>query len=174
MPARLTRKAVDPNASLPHLLHRANQAANELVARELSVCGMTPRQFVVMLAVSLNPGLKQIELARRTGIDRSTVGDLVTRLTERGVLECSAASSDRRASTVTLTREGSELLAACREGVAAAERTLLGRVPANRRSLVLAMLESLAGIEGAGPAKPARAPRATKPAKKTRRTPKPS
>ena len=48
--------------------------------------GLTQRQFAVLEAVSQKSGLTQTDLVRATGIDRSTLADLVSRMTTKGLL----------------------------------------------------------------------------------------
>src|SRR3546814_9098554 len=69
-----------------HLLRRCQQLAVDLYTMEVGVSGLTPRQFALMLAIYQNPGISQVELVRLTGIDRSTVAEMVARLIKRGLL----------------------------------------------------------------------------------------
>jgi len=50
-----------------HLLHRAGQCAADLFQTELGADDLTPRQYAVLLTVSLNEGLNQTQLVERTG-----------------------------------------------------------------------------------------------------------
>ncbi len=55
-------------------------------------------------------GLSQTELVTRTGIDRSTLADVIRRLVQRGWLQRRRTSSDARAYAIRLTEEGREIL----------------------------------------------------------------
>jgi len=70
-----------------------------------------PSQFNILNLLFLNPeGLSQTELSRRLIMNRSNVTGLVDRLEERGLLQRTAAESDRRAYRVVLTTAGKNLL----------------------------------------------------------------
>lgn len=92
-----------------HLLHRASQCVTDLFAREIK-SDLTPRQLAVLTAIALNPGCSQTNLVDITGIDRSTLADLVRRLKSKGHLERRRTSADRRAYAIKLTDSGHRLL----------------------------------------------------------------
>ena len=97
---KLPRK-VGPLATSPsHLMHRALQLALDVYAEETGPDGLTQRQFAVLEAASMKAGLTQTELVRMTGIDRSTLADLVTRMTAKGLLERERSPLDARAMAV--------------------------------------------------------------------------
>ena len=89
-----------------HLLRRAQQYANDLYSKEVGASGPTPRQFEVLFAVSQNEGLSQTHLVDRTGIDRSTLADIVRRMLKKGLLQRRRTKEDARAYAVKLTEEG--------------------------------------------------------------------
>jgi DNA-binding MarR family transcriptional regulator len=62
-----------------HLLHRASQAVEEAFSSEIKIERLTPRQLVVLTTVAQNEGLSQTGIVDRTGIDRSTLAELVRR-----------------------------------------------------------------------------------------------
>ena len=76
-------------ASPSHLMHRALQLALDIYAEEAGPDGLTQRQFAVLEAASHKAGLTQTDLVRATGIDRSTLADLVARMTAKGLLRLS-------------------------------------------------------------------------------------
>lgn len=85
-------------SSLLHLLHRAGQAADELFADGMSDSDLTPRQFAVLVALGQEKGTSQTGIVGVTGIDRSTLAEIVRRLVARGLVgprctRISAASS---------------------------------------------------------------------------------
>ena len=82
--------------SLIHALHRASQVAEERLASALGDVNLTPRQLVVLTAIEASKGASQAGLCQQTGIDRSTMMQVV-RSWSRG------ASS--RGNATAMTRE---------------------------------------------------------------------
>ena len=66
--------------SATHLIHRAGQCATDIFQAEARESGLTPRQFAVLMTIAEEEGLTQTDLVDRTGIDRSTLADIVARL----------------------------------------------------------------------------------------------
>ncbi len=93
-----------------HLLHRAGQCAGFIFSGEVGGGDLTPRQYTLLAAVAREEGLSQTELVTRTGIDRSTLADVIRRLVQRGWLQRRRTSSDARAYAIRLTEEGREIL----------------------------------------------------------------
>ena len=100
------------NASLLHLLRRASQAADFLFAAQCRDGQMTARQFAILAAVGANDGAPQSVLVEETGIDRSTLSEVMNRLDSKGLLTRQRNASDARAYRVHLTPAGAEALAA--------------------------------------------------------------
>ncbi len=89
-----------------HLLHRAGQCAGDIFQGKLGTTDLTPRQFAVLLTVALNEGLSQTHLVEKTGIDRSTLADIVRRMLKKNLLQRRRTREDARAYAVKLTEEG--------------------------------------------------------------------
>ncbi len=141
-----------PLAQSPsHLMHRALQLALDIYAEEAGPEGPTQRQFAVMEAVAAKEGLTQTDLVRATGIDRSTLADLVSRMTTKGLLARERSTLDARAKAVRLSPEGQALLEAARPRVTAADKRLLGLLPKGRREMFLELLSELAATADAAP-----------------------
>ena len=122
-------RKVGPLATSPsHLMHRALQLALDIYAEETGADGLTQRQFAVLEAVSIKAGLTQTELVRMTGIDRSTLADLVARMTTKGLLERERSTLDARAKAVRLSAEGAARLEAARPLVEAADKRILNQL----------------------------------------------
>ncbi|KPF84885.1 MarR family transcriptional regulator [Brevundimonas sp. AAP58] len=134
-----------------HLMHRALQLALDIYAEELGSDGPTQRQFAVMEAVSVKEGLTQTDLVKATGIDRSTLADLVARMTTRGLLTRERSALDARAKAVRLSPEGQALLDAARPKVEAADRRIMGLLPKAKRDVFLDLLSDLASAADAAP-----------------------
>ncbi|MBF0664778.1 MAG: MarR family transcriptional regulator [Brevundimonas sp.] len=139
------------SASPSHLMHRALQLALDIYAEEAGPDGLTQRQFAVLEAASRKAGLTQTDLVRATGIDRSTLADLVARMTTKGLLERERSLLDARAKAVRLSEAGAAALEAARPKVAAADKRILALLPKAKRDGFLARLADLAGEADAAP-----------------------
>ena len=95
-----------------HLLHRAGQSAAEMFQIELGADGLTPRQYAVLLTVAQNEGLNQTQLVELTGIDRSTLADIIRRMLKKGMLQRRRTRNDARAYSVKITEQGTRILKA--------------------------------------------------------------
>lgn len=92
-----------------HLLHRASQCASDIFQGEIAG-DLTPRQFAILSTVAQNEGLSQTDLVERTGIDRSTLADVIRRMLKKGLLQRRRTREDARAYAVKLTEEGWRVL----------------------------------------------------------------
>lgn len=137
------------DASAIHMLHRASQAADEMFAHETSGAELTPRQFTVLAALESLESASQTQIVDATGIDRSTLADIVKRLVKRGLLTRRRSRSDARAYVVRLTPEGRAMLVATKPAARRVEERLLEQMPDARREELIAALEAIIGRLGA-------------------------
>lgn len=134
-----------------HLMHRVLQLALDIYSEEAGADGPTQRQFAVMEAVAAKSGLTQTDLVRATGIDRSTLADLVARMTTKGLLERERSAIDARAKAVKLSEAGAALLASARPRVEAADKRILALLPKGKREGFIELLADLANAADAAP-----------------------
>jgi DNA-binding MarR family transcriptional regulator len=147
-----------------HLLHRALQLALDLYAAEFGPGAITQRQYAVLAAAADHEGATQTDLVRITGIDRSTLADMVARMIAKGLLERERAAHDARANAVRLTEQGREALAQARPKVAAADAKLLKLIGGGgRRDAFVDLLRRLIRSGEEPPAKAVKAPKPAKP-----------
>jgi DNA-binding MarR family transcriptional regulator len=156
------RAASGLGGSPSHLMHRVLQLALDIYTEEAGPDGLTQRQFAVLEAVSQKSGLTQTDLVRATGIDRSTLADLVSRMTTKGLLDREKSAIDARAKAVTLSVAGQTALDAARPRVEAADKRILALLPKGKRDGFLALLAELAGEADAAPDKAKAEARAAK------------
>lgn len=126
-----------------HLLHRAGQGAADAFQAEVGSEDLTPRQFAVLVTVSQNEGLSQTHLVERTGIDRSTLADIVRRMLKKGLLQRRRTREDARAYAVKLTDEGTRILKANEPLSRRVDDKILGCLPAQQRERFLQDLNSI-------------------------------
>jgi DNA-binding MarR family transcriptional regulator len=137
----------DLAASASHLLHRAQQSAVNLSSSALSEQGLTLRQFAVLAALASEEGQSQSRLVDKTGIDRSTLADMVGRMERAGYIKRVESKEDRRAKAVSLLAKGRRAYEAALPAVEAADKQVLDMIRANRRVGFLASLASIGGAE---------------------------
>jgi DNA-binding MarR family transcriptional regulator len=124
----LTPEIVVKKAPLPrslsiwtgYLLSRAGQRCRDYFDALAAPLGIKGRHFSVLALLDEIPGLAQIEMSERLGIDRNTMVSLLNDLETRGLVDRRRDPHDRRAHIVTLTEAGRGVLA---EGTELARRT---------------------------------------------------
>jgi DNA-binding MarR family transcriptional regulator len=128
-----------------HLLKRAAQYAADVYMEEVGKSGLTQRQFTVLFAVDQNDGVSQTALVKLTGIDRSTLADLVARLMSQGYLQRRRTRDDGRTNTVRLTAAGRKALRSAQPGADEVDKAILAVVPSTYRRPFVESLAVLAG-----------------------------
>lgn len=131
--------------SVSHLLHRAEQLAGDRFTQLVGE-GITLRQFAVLAAISETPGLSQSDLVRATGIDRSTLAEMMSRLERRGWVTRAASALDGRAHAVRLTTAGEDVLRAATNHARAADAAILDALARTKRKAFLGTLTKLSKV----------------------------
>ena len=121
------------------MIRRAHQIATSIFLDASAPLGATPTQYGVLSVLDAKPGLDQITLARRLGLDRSTAGTVVRTLTMAGHVARSVGP-DRRRRTLHLTTAGMERLAALHPPATAAIDRLMRPLDETERSTFLFLL----------------------------------
>lgn len=132
--------------STSHLLHRAQQLAQERFAKLAGDKGVTLRQFAVLAAIHETPGVNQTQLVRTTGIDRSTLADMVLRMEKRGWVSRAASDADARANDVRLAPAGLAVLQSAIQHAKAADAAILDALPRSKAKAFQHTLARLAEI----------------------------
>ena len=126
-----------------HMLHRAGQCAGDIFHAEMKDGDLTPRQYAVLVTVAGNEGLSQTGLVERTGIDRSTLADIVRRMLKKGLLQRRRTKEDARAYAVKLTEDGRKILKSAEPLSKRVDDRILEALPSKQREQ---FLEDLAVI----------------------------
>ena len=142
----------DPSEKLQsaiHLLHRAGQCADELFASHMGATDITPRQFAVLKALAASDDPSQSDLVNKTGIDRSTMADIIRRLVGKSLVQRRRTRRDARMYAVRLTEKGKNALEAAEPAVRQTDDRILAAVPAAQRDQFLRALARI--VETIGP-----------------------
>jgi DNA-binding MarR family transcriptional regulator len=133
-----------------HLLHRASQCA-ELIFHAAIADRLTPRQFAVLTVVAEREGASQTDITERTGIDHSTMAEVVRRMVKKGLVQRRRSRTDTRAYELRLTDEGRKVLQAADPVARRVDARVLDALPKARREAFLVALGAIIkALEAAG------------------------
>lgn len=147
---RKSANGFDLSQSPSHLLRRCVQYANDLFSHEPSASDLTKQQFTVLVAVEQNEGVSQTDLVALTGIDRSTLAEMIRRMIEKGLLSRERTENDARANAVHLAQAGRKALRGARAASERVEKALLSALPAADRAKFSRMLSAIVAAAEAG------------------------
>ena len=147
---RKSANGFDLSQSPSHLLRRCVQYANDLFAHEPTASDLTKQQYTVLVAVEQNEGVSQTDLVALTGIDRSTLAEMIRRMIEKGLLTRERTESDQRANAVRLAAGGRKALRGARAASDRVERALLSALPAGDRAKFSRMLSTIVAAAESG------------------------
>lgn len=167
-------QTADLNSSTYHLLKRSAQYASNLFGEHVGSSELTQRQFTVLLAVAQNEGASQTQLVRATGIDRSTLADLVARLLKQGLLQRRRTREDGRTNAIKLSAAGKRALSAAQPGAVEVDTKIVDIIPVEAREMFLNALHVLSEAYDAQLLATDTKPAKALPPKPKRRAPKPA
>lgn len=72
---------------------------------------ITSVQYAALLAIAEHQQLEQTQIATLIAYDKATIGGVISRMEKKGWIDRVKSRTDKRAKLVTLTAEGSALLA---------------------------------------------------------------
>ena len=140
----------DLTTSLFHLLHRASQTADDLFEGNPKQKSLTSRQFIVLAAIAQNDGLSQTQIVELTGIDRSTMAEIVLRLKRKGLIARQRNRLDARAYSVRMTASGRQEFEAALRLAKQAEARLETLMTAMQTAQLVRLLQTFVSVSAAG------------------------
>ena len=127
-----------------YLLKRCAQYFGDLYQNEAGSQELTKQQFTLLSALEHNDGVSQTALVEMTGIDRSTLAEMVRRMLDKGLLSRERTEEDQRANAVAISQAGRRALRAARTASERAEKALLESLPPADRPKLVRFLSILA------------------------------
>ena len=134
-----------PERSVPDLSFMLAHAAHVLATRMTAAfaeIGVTPRDYCVLYHAASGE-LTQIELARVSDLDKTTMVVTLDELEEAGYAERRPSRADRRARVVVVTDEGKRLVAAGHEIADRVHAEVLAELPPASRGVFADSLTQL-------------------------------
>lgn len=110
-----------------HLIRRLHQKSTQVFQSRMRSAGIdvTPVQFAALDVLRSNQGVDQASLADLVAKDRATMGSVLDRLEQKGLVNRKVSARDKRARVLTLSEAGKALLAKARPVVADLQRDIL-------------------------------------------------
>jgi DNA-binding MarR family transcriptional regulator len=127
-----------------HLLRRAVQVLNVLWNEEVSHTITSP-QFAALNALYSEPNLDQRTLGQRISLDRSTMAEVVSRLSARGLIRTERDPRDGRRKTINLTPKGLHAVKQLIPRTHAMTNRLVGPLDEKQRDELLCLLTKMVG-----------------------------
>lgn len=131
------------NSSTLHLLHRVHQCAADLFQIHMADMKVTTTQYTVLVAAAEKDGLSQQDIINATGIDRSTVSQVVQLLTRKGLLKRRRTRHDARAYAISLTEAGRKVVETSQPIMERIEEALIEALPATRAKAFISNLRAI-------------------------------
>ena len=114
---------------LGYLLKHVLAQLTEAQTKALAPHRLNGRDLAVLSAVASGEPLSQLEVAARLRVDRTSIGDLLDGLEERGFVERQRSAEDRRRNVVVLTALGESTFEAAERIRLEVEREFLAPLP---------------------------------------------
>lgn len=133
-----------------HLIRRLHQLSTQLFTQRVQGAGLdlTSVQFAALDALAHNPGIDQAGLAEAIAKDRATIGAVVDRLEQKGLVARQVSPRDKRARVLSLTGQGQAVLGALIPVVDALQRDILpGLTDAEYHQFVALAARAVAAAE---------------------------
>ncbi|SMY06929.1 MarR family winged helix-turn-helix transcriptional regulator [Flavimaricola marinus] len=139
-----------PIVKMPgHLIRRLHQQSTAVFQERVRAAGIeiTSVQFAALSALAQWPGIDQATLAGMVAYDRATIGGVVARLVDRGLVVRWTDADDRRARKLRLTEEGAALLNRLTPLVTELQPQILGSLTEEEAAQLVRLMQKSLSLE---------------------------
>ncbi len=126
-----------------YLLRRNHQRAHDIYLELVGPDGPTRQQVSVLLALAQHEGISQRRVTELTGLDKSTLKEMLGRLISRGLVGRRRNKRDSRAWELTITTAGVNLLNTMAAQINEAQQKTLEPLPEALREVFIHCLRLL-------------------------------
>lgn len=125
-----------------HLIRRLQQHSTSVFQDRMNARGLdiTSVQFAALSTMAEEADLDQATVAKRIAYDRATIGGVIKRLEQKGLVSRQPDDQDRRAFKLNLTPKGRDQLAALRPVVVALQDDILSGLSESEKATLLALM----------------------------------
>lgn len=125
-----------------HMIRRLHQQSTAVFVEHTKAAGfdLTSVQFAALTALAADAGLDQATLAKRIAYDRATIGGVIKRLEQKGLVSRKPDDEDRRALKVSLTTQGEAVLAQLAPVVHTLQARILPNLSETEKDSLLALM----------------------------------
>ncbi|WP_336964565.1 MarR family transcriptional regulator [Sphingobium aquiterrae] len=145
-----------------HLIRCARQIAVAIFLEELDSFNITSVQYAALVAVRANPGVDQRTLGDLIAIDRSTIGTLLGRLEDAGLVRREMPKHNQRIKQVWLTAKAEKLLDESTDAIERVQERIMAPLNPEEQALFVSLLSRLVTGNNdlsRAPLKPRKAPK---------------
>jgi DNA-binding MarR family transcriptional regulator len=142
--------AAEPATGLPMLqsflgynVRRAQVAIARDFQRHVGQGKIRPVIFSILVLAEAQPGIAQVDLARKLALDKASVVALIDRLEGAGLVERRRSTQDRRRQGLFLTPQGLLRLQTLKDEVSRHERRFLERFTPVELALLVSLLQRI-------------------------------
>ena len=109
--------------------------------------GITPGQAGILILIGNNPAISQAALARAIGVERATLGQIITDMETKSWVERHPSHSDKRSNALKLSSSGKAFLEQVLEKIAVHEQDLSAHLSAKERQEFLRLLVKFSSVD---------------------------
>ncbi|AWN18499.1 MarR family winged helix-turn-helix transcriptional regulator [Streptococcus sobrinus] len=129
-------------------LSKVAQKMDSQFAQQLEKIGLDyrdSRYYGVLLAIHTYPNLTQIKIGEQLNLDRTTIGQLIDQLEEKGFVARERNPKDRRQNILVLTSKGKKTVKEIWQEMRAVEMAVIANLSDSQRETFLAIAKAIRG-----------------------------
>ncbi|EHJ53322.1 MarR family winged helix-turn-helix transcriptional regulator [Streptococcus macacae] len=126
-------------------LSKIAQKMDDCFSQDLKTFDIDSRDYGILVKVFNNNNLTQIDLGDLLQIDRTTIGQLINQLEDKGLLERQKNPEDKRQNRILLTAQGKSLVVKKWELMREIEERVSNSLSKSQQKTILMMSEKIKG-----------------------------
>ena len=115
--------------------------------KTVGATGITPGQAGILILIRNNPAISQAALARAIGVERATLGQIISDMEASSWVVRRPSHSDKRSFALTLSPTGRSLLEQVLDRIAVHEQSMTAHLSAQERREFLRLLLKFSAVD---------------------------